>query len=981
MAVTQKEILDELKKINENISKGFGGNNSGTTSKGGSSSGRNNQKFEDFFSEKTSVGKKSYQDKQKEKFAKQMAAGDKAGAKKTLKTTAKANVAGAIAGAVADGVKQVAQFSVKMKELELKDQKIKLEAAAKSLQVQTALYGNALNKAVAVGADAVVGDIKDNTYNAMNNTIELGKQNMLATFSLAQIDFDKNTDLQINAVQKKAAAAQAAADAVGGVLSSIPNPYTAIAGAVISGVNAIFQAESEKEIMQMEYAKEQMNMLTEFKSNMLEQTEGIVKKFADLTRKVDNLLMELDNNAHIVGRGFGFAGKQLETYVKTSAQLNIEMAKMGKSYEDLMKAQNSYISSSDRNHLMSGEEGKRVSALGTLLNLEDAEIGGMMGALNLFNTSIESGSDIMFEMYKTANKMGVSNQKFAKDMQKNLKLAEKYQFKGGVKAMMDMALWAQKTRFNLDELAGALEKMHTGNIEDVLTTSARLNVLGGNAGILSDPMSMMFNAYMDPRAYAENINQMIKGYGTFNEETGETEFNVNEQMRMEAMANALGISKENFMNQARQSRKEGILKSKYGNRFNEDEMTLLTQHATFDRNSKEWVVNVMGADGSVQQKNVNELTNEDLKSIFPEDTQEQLVKYTEGIFSLLQQKSVVEKTNSAQIMSDVQDSHRINTLSQIDLTRQHQETYRQYYAKEAEKGFDFATSSLAESFEQSAAAMIQKDEEGKTLSDKYYSMSLKGMETITQQIPAFQAGLSAILDDDTQALLAAMAQINPDAAVEVRDAINGTEIMKMKSIGEVDYKETLAKRFGGSGSALYAKVKAMNYDTDNMNGAFGRTDDDRMMASIIGDAATYTIKDPDGKYYLVRAGSFLYGDNGNRLEAPQGLGEKMLKSKKVNDLIISPRNGTVYETDSEDTITASRPGGAISRNSGGRDNMNLTVNGTLTLSSGNQKIDLMELVRNDPNSLRRLTEQILLEASRNKYGGRNEYNANRYTIS
>ena len=101
MAVTQKEILDELKKINENISKGFGGNNSGTTSKGGSSSGRNNQKFEDFFSEKTSVGKKSYQDKQKEKFAKQMAAGDKAGAKKTLKTTAKANVAGAIAGAVA----------------------------------------------------------------------------------------------------------------------------------------------------------------------------------------------------------------------------------------------------------------------------------------------------------------------------------------------------------------------------------------------------------------------------------------------------------------------------------------------------------------------------------------------------------------------------------------------------------------------------------------------------------------------------------------------------------------------------------------------------------------------------------------------------------------------------------------------------------------------------------------------------------------
>ena len=48
----------------------------------------------------------------------------------------------------------------------------------------------------------------------------------------------------------------------------------------------------------------------------------------------------------------------------------------------------------------------------------------------------------------------------------------------------------------------------------------------------------------------------------------------------------------------------------------------------------------------------------------------------------------------------------------------------------------------------------------------------------------------------------------------------------------------------------------------------------------------------------------------------------------------------------------------------------IEVSGTLRLDTGKQSIDLIELVKNDPQFFREMTERVLVEASKNKYGGR-----------
>lgn len=899
---------------------------------------------------------------------------------------------------------KITDLMVKMNELAIKERQINLKAASKSLQIQTALYGGAMQKTLSVASSTVIGDLKDATHQAMSGALDIGKESFMANISLRQIEFEKNIDTQTNTINKQVTMMKGTLGAIGEAASAIPNPISMAAGALISIGTGIFAASKQMEIAKLNFAKEQMEFLTTFKKDMLEQAKGIVDIFVKLTNGIDKILMDLDNNAHTIGRGFGFAGEQLDLYVKSSAQLNVDMAKLGKTYEDLMKSQQAYVSASGRNVLMNGMEGQQLTSLDMLFNLGEGESAQLMGAMNLFNTSIESGSDMMFEMYKTANKMGVSNQKFAKDLQKNLKLAEKYQFKGGVEGMMKMSLWAQKVRFNMDSLSAALDKMHTGNIEDVIQTSARLNVLGGNAGILSDPMAMLYNAYADPEQYAKNMQQMVAGFGHFNSKTGETEFNINEQMRMEAMASAMGVSKEEFFNMARQTKKEGVLKKEFGGRFNKDQMDLLTQHATYDRDNKEWVVNVMGKDGQVRQKSVNDLDDEDLKSIFPEDTQKQLVEYTKGIFSLLQGQRVIENTNRAEIAAATQGEHKKQTLRQQAAALSHNTKYRNEYVEEVIKGFGFQSDAFDKSLNMAATAIMTEDEEGRRITDEYYDMSLNGMDNITQHISDFNDVMKATMDGNTAAIIETMYKLNPEAAANVAQAVARTEG------GSADNR-TKKSEVLDNALTLYKKQYGNRITGTNMD---DKTLDD--IANIIG--SVYNVKrEGQGGFFgmnnwrsnegwirnfleegygYVENGE-LFWANGSRValddviqsdERPDSFGGHSSwnpwgHADRVNDLIISPKHG-IFETDPEDTITASKPGGSLDRaeqrRSGTPENLNLTVNGTLTLSTGKQSIDLLDVLRNDPNALRELAKEIIVEGSRTTFGGKHQWAPNRYTF-
>lgn len=951
------------------------------------------------FSEATSLKKESWQDRQREKYIK--AKNDKE-KEKIIKSTKAGNITSMVSGIIGDVGKQITEMAVKMKEYEIKAQKINLDATMKTAKIQMQLTSQGIQNALSTATGGLVNSIQENSAQSLKSALELGKQFMVSNVEKAQISMSKSIDIQTNRLRKEQAIINSTASSISGGLQSVQNPYTQAAGALVSLTGSILSATKETEIMKLEFKKESIEKVSEFNKDVLEQSKNLVSQFTDLSTSIDKTLMELDTEAHNIARMVGLGETQTELYVKTSATLNKEMATVGKSFQDLAKMQNAYILQSDRNRIMSGREGTMIASLGKLFNITDEESAQIVGAMNIFNTSIESGSDMMFDMYKIANKMGVSNQKFAKDMQKNLKLAEKYQFKGGVEGMMKMSLWAQKVRFNMDSLSSALEKMHTGNIEDVIQTSARLNVLGGNAAVLSDPMAMLYNAYADPAQYAKNIQRMIAGFGTFDNKTGETVFNINEQFRMEAMASALGMSKEDFFNMARQEKKASRIKGMLGNRFDEAETGLIAQNATYNRENKTWEVNVMGKNGEVISKDITSLSKDDLKTIFPEDNQEQLVEYTKRIFGILEENLATELGNKSELMERTQESHRKNYEERRRETRAHYMLNMDEYATEVIDAFDFSTNAMRENYKLTEE-MFAARKEGESLTEQYYKVSLAGIQSLVDNVVPYTQYMKELMNPnpDYDKLIEYANKIAPDMVEYLQTTKEQKQLEdKVNKIIEsgID-RETWLNMSRDERDFVLDK-----YDVDNMT----RVEQALKMRSGQMVIQNGTIQSSDGKYYktknnalnnpfnsaseeerayslienpLVWWGLTAFGGIPGMIASGVGIN---YRTNRANDLIISPKHG-IFKLDPEDTITASKPGGSLDRaerrRGGMPENVNLNINGTLRLDSGRQSIDLMEVLRNDPNALRELAREIIVEGSKTTFGGRHIWAPNRYTFN
>lgn len=743
-------------------------------------------------------------------------------------------------------------------------------------------------------------------------------------------------------------------ESVGGAVGTIVPGVSSLTEAWSEGAKSAAQRDVERTAINQELIKTeaQLSQVTTQASNatlelsvaQIEAADRILQATEALSQSIEGLVLKTEKASNRMGIEYGYSGEQLNIFKKGMLSTNMTLAAYGKTLEDALKWQSSYIENSSRAVNFSDSDFESMAGIDYLFN-EDGLSARLTAGMNIFNTSVQSGNDMLLEMYNQANKLGVSNRNFAKDLEKSLKLAQRYTFKGGVDGVAKMALWAQRVRFNMDELGNMLEKMHTGNVEDVLTTSARLNVLGGAASVLSDPMSMLYNAYMDPAAYAKTMNQMIQGFGTFNKKTGETTFNMVEQMRMEAIAAATGQSKEELMNQARQANKTKALNKIFGNRYSKEDRTLIDSKATYNKEKGIWEVGIWDA---VQGKYVNhdasDLNPNQIESLRVAANDKDLPQYVKDIRDWALKLDAERVIGNNALMNGTYDTIVNEFGERVESFKKNNINSLTDYIDGVKATSKAATDAYRKGYDIAEAARIE-------------------LKKTTDDVSSSAANLASELDNAAQIIANAMGVLTGFQATG-------------KDINRLTDKDKISKRTDEWEEAIDL---AQNADLTNGKGQY--INDDFIKNG-------YGFFDENGNFYLdlSKTTGFEDGDDAYAMarEVEKGgyrVNYNTGQVTRANDFIARP-NG-VIETHPKDTIVGFTNGEVITNNDKPNkvDNINLTVNGTLTLSSGNQKIDLMELVRNDPNSLRRLTEQILLEASRNKYGGRNEYNANRYTIS
>ena len=330
------------------------------------------------------------------------------------------------------------------------------------------------------------------------------------------------------------------------------------------------------------YGEAELEIRQKIAEMELEQASKILKQVNDFTKRTDDYLRVQDKAVHGYQVENGLSVSQTRAFEDRMLGMGETFAKYNKTIEDALKMHSSYTEASGRSVNFSNMDYEKNFAVGRLVG-EDNLV-NFEAQMNLFNQSISDAADIMYDMYRDANRMGISQKKLVKDVLGNLKLAQKYDFKNGTKGFIELSKWAENARFNLGSLGGALEKIQSGGLENTITTSAKLQVLGGPFAAFSDPLGMEFEANADPDAYAKRIQKMFSTMGRFDKKTGQTTFNYAENKMIRSAAESLGISVEDAKNMARGARQKDVVKQQMGgSSLSKEDQDAIANKAQFDQ--------------------------------------------------------------------------------------------------------------------------------------------------------------------------------------------------------------------------------------------------------------------------------------------------------------------------------------------------------------------------------------------------------------
>jgi ABC-type transporter Mla subunit MlaD len=304
----------------------------------------------------------------------------------------------------------------------------------------------------------------------------------------------------------------------------------------------------------------------------------------------------------------GILSKQAGAFRDNIYKASLTTNALGVDAKELAKMQGAYSEQVGRSVELSQEGLAAMAELskGTILGSEGAA--ELVANMDAFGISATGTKAIVEDMLNTAHKMGVNSAAVTKNLQKNLKLANRYHFKDGVKGITTMAAAAAKFKIDMEGIGAMADKAFRP--EGAVEMAAELQTMGGEFAKLADPFSLMFKARNDFEGFTMDIVNATKEMATFNEKTGEFEFSGLQLDRMKEISRITGISSEQLATMSREAAKFEKIQSQMSGQLTNDNQEFLSSIATFNADTKTWQATVGGV-----TKDVKGFSNQEIERI------------------------------------------------------------------------------------------------------------------------------------------------------------------------------------------------------------------------------------------------------------------------------------------------------------------------------------------------------------------------------
>lgn len=347
---------------------------------------------------------------------------------------------------------------------------------------------------------------------------------------------------------------------------------------------------------------------------------GQMKKDINLVSRAIDALKgnwdELNDIAFKTARTMALSREQAEAFNQQLMTSTRELAaQFGITAKEIAEFQKNYAEAVGRNIILTREQISHMAALSKITDSATAQ--KLVDEFDKVGAGIARATAYTGRLQERAKALGVSPSKATKMMADNIRLAASYSFRNGVNDIEKMALRASSLRMDMNAVMSATEKF--ANIEDAITNSANIQLLGGSfAQNFSNPMGAMYEAMADPKGFMDRIERTIEGKGRYDEKTGTVQFDPVTMMQMREMAKTLGMSVDQLTNPAMakvQNAKvtQELEASGAIGRFSPKELELLQNlsRTNVDDNGKHFVT--LFENGEEHQVEISKLTNEQLQ--------------------------------------------------------------------------------------------------------------------------------------------------------------------------------------------------------------------------------------------------------------------------------------------------------------------------------------------------------------------------------
>lgn len=250
--------------------------------------------------------------------------------------------------------------------------------------------------------------------------------------------------------------------------------------------------------------------------SVIDATDGLIKK--------QNLKLGITNDL-------------TNTYGTSLNNVATLLANIGLRTEDLVNIQGTFVNTTGRLTQLNQQNFKDIGAIaaGTGMGAEAAS--KMVGEFQLLGYGIKESRDIIQETVDNVGKYGISSGKLLTKVNENLNKLNTYNFKNGVKGLIEMTKFSERFGTDMQGAFNAMDKART--LEGSIDMAAQLMVMGGNFA-KADPFKMSFLARNDPAKFTEELTKMNDGIAVFSKTTGAFEIGAYDLDRLRQVAAATG---------------------------------------------------------------------------------------------------------------------------------------------------------------------------------------------------------------------------------------------------------------------------------------------------------------------------------------------------------------------------------------------------------------------------------------------------------